>query len=84
MSDKHPSDTDLINELVKNFGRNQETLAVLVQRVEHESKHNLDPIAQSKIKNLRREILIDDVKSQDEKIEKINNVLKEICLPPEL
>lgn len=81
MSNKHPSDTDLINELVKNFGENQQKLSVLVRKVEEQSNNNLDIIAQSKLKQLRRAILIEDVKGQDLKIEMISNVLKEICSP---
>lgn len=81
MSKEHPSDTDLIKELVKNFGENQEKLGVLIRKVEEESKTNLDPIVQSKLKLLRRAILIEDVKGQDLKIEMISNVLKDICLP---
>ena len=84
MSAKHPSDTELVNELVKDFGRNQETLAILVKKVESESKTNLDPIAQSKLKLLRRSVLIADVKSQTGKIEMISNVLDEICSPTQL
>lgn len=81
MSKQQPSDTDLINELVQNFGKNQQTLAGLIQKVELESKTNLDPIAQSKLKLLRRSVLIEDVKGQDYKIKMISDVLKEICSP---
>lgn len=76
-----PGDTDLINELVRNFGQNQATLATLVKKVEHESKTNLDPIAQSKLKQLRLDMLIEDVKGQDQKIETITSVLDEVCSP---
>ena len=75
------NDTDLINELVVNFGANQAKLAILVQTINNESKVNLNPIHQAKIVALRQAILVEDVKSQDLKIEMINNVIKEICSP---
>ncbi len=78
-----PSDTDLINELVKDFGRNQVILHDLVKMIERESKTNLDPIAQAKIKALRRTILVEDVKGQTQKIEMIKDVLQQICSPME-
>jgi hypothetical protein len=82
MSKEQPTDTDLINELVATFGRNQKTLHDLVLKVEQESKTNFDPISSSKIKMLRRAILIEDVKGQELKIEMMSNVLKEICSTP--
>lgn len=81
MSSKQQVDTDLVRVLVKEFGQNQETLKVLIQRVTHESNTNLDPIVQSKLRELRRTILIEDVKGQDHKIEIITKVLDSICLP---
>lgn len=81
MSKQHPSDTDLVNLLVADFGKNQETLKVLIQKVTHESTTNLDPIAQKKLRELRRTILIEDVKNQDQKIEIITKVLDSICSP---
>ena len=78
-----PSDTDLINELVKDFGRNQMMIHDLVKMVERESKTNLDPIAQAKLKALRRAILVEDVKGQTQKIEMIKDVLQQICSPME-
>lgn len=81
MLNKQPSDTDLINEMVRSFGENQEKLAVLVRKVQEESLTNLDPIAQSKLRELRSAVLIEDLKSQEQKIEMISNVLKSVCLP---
>jgi len=81
MSSKHPSDTELINELVKDFGKNQQKLYELVGKVISESQINLDPIAQSKLKLIRRSIMIEDIKNQELKIEMMTNVLKQICLP---
>jgi hypothetical protein len=81
MSKEQPSDTDLIKEIVATFGRNQQKIHDLVQRIEQESKFNLDPIAQSKLKLLRRSILVEDVQGQEKKIEMMTNVLNEICLP---
>ena len=79
MSKKEFSDTDLINELIANFGRNQQTLVTLVNKVEELSKTNLDPIVQVKLKELRREILIEDVKGQDAKIATISKVIDQVC-----
>lgn len=81
MSKQHPNDTDLVKMLVADFGKNQETLKVLIAKVTHESTTNLDPIVQKKLKELRRTILIDDVKNQDQKIEIITKVLDSICSP---
>jgi hypothetical protein len=81
MSKEQPSDTDLINELVQNFGKNQQILHELILEVEKQSRTNLDPIAQSKLKLLRRSVLVEDVKGQDYKIKMISDVLKEICSP---
>jgi len=81
MSSKHPSDTELINELVKDFGKNQQKLYELVGKVISESQINLDPIAQSKLKLIRRSIMIEDIRNQELKIEMMTNVLKQICLP---
>lgn len=74
-------DTDLINELVADFGRNQNKIAILVQTVNNESKINLDPIAQAKIVALRRAILVEDVKNQELKIKMMDDILKQICSP---
>ena len=84
MLNKQPTNTDLVNELVANFGRNQETLKVLIEKVTTESTTNLDPIAQAKLRELRQEILIEDVKGQDHKIELISKVLDEVCSTPVL
>ena len=84
MSSNHQLDTDLVKELVQEFGKNQRTLAILVAKVESESKNNPDLMAQIKLKDLRRTILIEDVKGQDKKIEIISKVLDEICLPQKL
>jgi hypothetical protein len=81
MPKSQPSDTDLIKEMVASFGKNQQTLHELVGEVEKQSRTNLDPIAQSKLKLLRRSILVEDVKGQDYKIKMISDVLKEICSP---
>lgn len=79
MLNKQPTSTDLVKELVANFGQNQETLKVLVEKVTTESQTNMDPIAQVKLRELRQTILIEDVKNQDEKIEIITKVLDEVC-----
>jgi len=71
----------LINELVKDFGKNQQKLYELVGKVISESQINLDPIAQSKLKLIRRSIMIEDIRNQELKIEMMTNVLKQICLP---
>lgn len=84
MSSNQQVDTDLVRELVKEFGKNQKTLAILVAKVQDESVNNRDILAQMKIKELRRTILVEDVKSQDKKIEIITNVLDEICSPTQL
>jgi len=81
MSSKQPTDTDLVKMLVQDFGKNQEILKVLIAKVTHESTTNLDPIVQVKLKELRRTILIEDVKGQEQKIEIITKVLDSICSP---
>jgi hypothetical protein len=74
----------LAKELVKEFGKNQETLKVLIAKVTHESTTNLDFVAQRKLRELRRTILIEDLKGQEQKIEIITKVLDEICSPVKL
>lgn len=76
-----PGDTDLVNQMVEIFKSNTETLARLVDEVTRLSKTDLDPIVQVRLKNLRREILVDDVRHQEAKIEKITNVLDSIVCP---
>ena len=70
--------------LVKMFGENQATLSKLVEAVNIEAKINLDPIAQTKIKALRGNVLVEDLKSQDLKIKLISEVLHQICSPKKL
>lgn len=83
MSQEQPNDTDLINEVVATFGQNQAILADLIKSVDEQSRTNLDPIAQVKLKELRRAVLVSDVEHQTKTIELISNTLKEICLPME-
>lgn len=78
------SDSSHIHEMVRDIGQNQAILGELVKKIDHESKTNLDPIVQAKIKALRRSILVSDLKHQTQTIETIGNVLKEICSIPEL
>lgn len=84
MSTKQPNDTDLVNELVRNFGDNQKTIAVLVRKVEEVSKTDLDPIVRAKLNTLRKQILIEDVKNQDIKIDLISKFLDSVCSTPQL
>ena len=76
-----PNDTDLVNSMVELFKTNSETLTRLVAEVNRLSLTDLDPITQVKLKNLRREILVDDVRHQEAKIEKITGVLDSIVCP---
>lgn len=77
MSKEQTSDTDLIDV----FKANIETLGPLIQKVELEFQTSVDPFVRNKLKALREELLLEDVKLQDSKIEKITKVLDEICLP---
>lgn len=77
MSKPQQSDTDL----VEIFKQNLITLNDLLIKINHEFDVNLDPIARVKLKELRNELLIEDVKLQDVKIEKITNLLDEIWNP---
>lgn len=77
MSKTQQSDTDLI----EIFKENIQTLGGLIQRIEHEFQTSTDPIVRAKLKDLKAELLVEDVKLQESKIEKISKVLKEICLP---
>lgn len=73
MSKQQQSDTDLIEA----FQENLETLKVLFGRIEILFRDNKnDPIVQAKLKSLKNELLVDDIKLQDAKIKKINNVLE--------
>lgn len=81
MSTEQLTDTDLVNELVTDFGRNQAILAELVAKVTQESKTNFNPIAQAKLSALRRAVLVEDLKNQNVKIEMITDILKQICSP---
>lgn len=81
MSNKEPNDTDLTRELVKEFGKNQGILKTLVEKVNEMSANNLDITVQVKLRELRKTILVEDVKGQDHKIELITNVLDSLCSP---
>lgn len=80
MSKEQTSDT----ELIEVFKANIQTLGVLIGKVEHEFQTNTDPIARNKLKALKEELLLEDVKLQESKIEKITKALDGLCSHQEL
>jgi len=70
--------------LIEVFKANIQTLGTLIQKVEHEFQTNTDPFVRNKLKALKEELLLEDVKLQESKIEKITKALDEICSLMEL
>lgn len=75
MSKEQQSDTDLIEV----FQENIETLKVLFGRMEKYFQANRkDPLMTIRLRAVKNELLVEDIKLQDLKIEKLTSVLDEI------